>query len=184
MKLNKIMLAASLALGVVSFSSLAKDEGHGQVTFTGSIIDAPCSIAPDSLDQSVNLGQVANALLDAGKTSTPQTFNIQLENCTLSTAKTVTTTFTGKEVNGGFLGITGTAKGAGIALIDMGNGGKLIELGKPTAAQQVLDGKNTLSFAAYLTRVEADDVDGQPGKPDSVVPGDFTGVTNFTLAYQ
>lgn len=38
----------------------AADQGHGTVTFTGSIIDAPCSIAPESIDQTVNLGQISN----------------------------------------------------------------------------------------------------------------------------
>ena len=44
MKLNKIMMAAVIAFGASSFAQAA-DQGHGKVTFTGSIIDAPCSIA-------------------------------------------------------------------------------------------------------------------------------------------
>lgn len=43
MKLNKIMLATVLAFGVSSLANAA-DQGHGKVTFTGSIIDAPCSL--------------------------------------------------------------------------------------------------------------------------------------------
>ncbi|MDI6978669.1 type 1 fimbrial protein, partial [Serratia sp. Se-RSBMAAmG] len=31
----------------------------GKVTFTGSIIDAPCSIAPGSVDQTVSLGAIS-----------------------------------------------------------------------------------------------------------------------------
>ena len=45
MKLNQIMLAAVMAFGVSSLAHAAvKDQGHGKVTFNGSIIDAPCSI--------------------------------------------------------------------------------------------------------------------------------------------
>lgn len=54
MKLNKTILAAGLVLGFASMANAA-DQGHGTVTFTGSIIDAPCSIAPESIDQTVNL---------------------------------------------------------------------------------------------------------------------------------
>lgn len=62
MKLNKIMLAAAMAFGATSFAHAA-DQGHGKVNFIGSIIDAPCSIAPESLDQTVDLGQVSNVAL-------------------------------------------------------------------------------------------------------------------------
>ena len=57
MKLNKIMMAAVIAFGASSFTG--SRSGHGKVTFTGSIIDAPCSIAPESIDQTVDLGQVS-----------------------------------------------------------------------------------------------------------------------------
>lgn len=62
MKLNKIMLAAVMAFGVSSLAHAA-DQGHGKVTFSGSIIDAPCSIAPESLDQTVELGAISNVAL-------------------------------------------------------------------------------------------------------------------------
>lgn len=176
MKLNKIMLAVVMAMGVSSFAANAVDAGHGKVTFKGSIIDAPCSIDPDSIDQTVQLGQISNVALKDGGSSSPKNFEIRLENCTLSTAKTVTTTFTGaKGVNG--LGVTGTAKGASIVITD--GKGAAIELGKATDAQGIQDGKNTLSFSAYLKG------DGKTaaGAAIDVVPGDFTGIADFTLAY-
>jgi type 1 fimbria pilin len=41
MKLNKIMLAAVMAMGVSSFAANAVDAGHGKVTFKGSIWIGP-----------------------------------------------------------------------------------------------------------------------------------------------
>lgn len=174
MKLNKIMLAATLAMGVVSFANVATaaDAGHGKVTFKGSIIDAPCSISPDSVDQTVQLGQISNVALKDGGTSAPKNFEIKLESCSLSTLKTVTTTFTGSAGANDGLGITGTAKGASIIITD--GKGAPVKLGTATAAQTLQNGKNTLSFAAYL-KGEGTSVD--------IVPGDFTGITDFTLAY-
>ncbi|MCO7511999.1 type 1 fimbrial protein [Serratia fonticola] len=175
MKLNKIVLGVSLAFGIVSFANAA-DQGNGTVTFTGSIIDAPCSIDPDTIDQTVNLGQVSNVALEAKGASTPKFFEIRLENCSLVKDKknTVTATFSGgKGGTDGMLGMTGTAKGASIAVAD--TSGKLIKLREPTSAHELQTGKNTLGFSAYL---QGD------GASSGIVPGDFKSVANFTLAYQ
>lgn len=181
MKLNKIMMAAVVAFGMTSVAHAAvKDQGHGTVTFTGAIIDAPCSITPETVDQTVDLGQVSNVALKDGGKSTPRNFSIDLENCELVTQgagknNTVSLTFTGMEsaANNGLLGITGTAQGASIAITD--GSGSVIELGKPTKAQELQNGNNTLSFAAYL---QGDNASA------GIVPGDFQSVADFTLAYQ
>ncbi|MCP1107082.1 type 1 fimbrial protein [Serratia nevei] len=184
MKLNKIMMAAVVAFGMTSVAHAAvKDQGHGQVTFTGSIIEAPCSIAPESLDQTVELGAISNVALKTGGKSTPRNFQIKLENCDLITDdkdpgknNTVSLTFSGSasEANEKLLGITGTAKGAGIAITD--GAGTTIELGKASKARELQNGNNTLSFAAYLQ--------GATASTTAIVPGEFQSVADFTLAYQ
>lgn len=181
MKLNKIMMAAVLAFGVTSVAHAAKDQGHGTVTFKGAIIDAPCSIAPETVDQTVNLGQISNVALKDGGQSTPKNFQIKLENCELISAapgknNTVAITFTGASSvdDANLLGITGTAKGAGIAITD--GSGKLIELGKSSSAQTLGNGGNTMSFSAYLQ--------GSKAVGAVITPGDFQSVADFTLAYQ
>ncbi|MEN4243655.1 fimbrial protein [Serratia marcescens] len=180
MKLNKIMLAAVMALGVSSLAHAA-DQGHGKVTFSGSIIDAPCSIAPESIDQTVELGAISNVALKNGGKSTPRNFQIKLENCELTTTtpgknNTVALTFTGatSAADSNLLGITGTAKGAGVAITD--GSGTDIKLGQATNAQTLQNGANTLSFAAYLQGAKASDA--------VITPGEFQSVADFTLAYQ
>lgn len=175
MKLNKIMLAAVMALGVSSLAHAA-DQGHGKVTFSGTIIDAPCSIAPESEDQTVKLGAISNVALKNGGKSPSRNFEIQLENCELSTKNTVALTFTGatSTVDSKLLGISGTAQGAGIAITD--KDGAQIELGKASTPHTLLNGNNTLSFAAYLQ--------GSTASSAVIVPGEFQSVADFTLAYQ
>ena len=175
MKLNKVMMAAVIAFGATSFAHAAvKDQGHGKVNFIGSIIDAPCSIAPESIDQTVDLGQVSNVALKDGGTSNPRPFDIKLEQCDTTTLKSVSVTFTGTESTGNkdLLAIAGTAKGAGIVI---SYDGKPITLGDATPSQNLNNNNNTLHFAAYLQ--------GE-GASSAVVPGDFTAVADFTLAYQ
>ncbi|HIE0647018.1 TPA: fimbrial protein [Serratia marcescens] len=177
MKMNKILLAMVMASGISAFAANAADtdQGSGSVTFVGSIIDAPCSIAPESSNQTVNLGQVSNVLLANAGSSTPRNFTIDLEKCDTATKKNVSITFGGSKdaVNDKLLGITGTAKGAGVVLTD-GSGSRL-ELGTPSASRGLLSGENKLVFSAYLQ--------GNSATGD-VTPGEFTSVANFTLAYE
>ncbi|MCK7148441.1 fimbrial protein [Enterobacter bugandensis] len=175
--MKKLVIAAAVASCFAMGAANAADQGHGTVTFTGSIIDAPCSISPDTIDQTVDLGQVSDSALAANSntgTSVPRNFQIKLENCDTTTFKSVTSTFTGGEGStADHLGITGTASGASVALTDAA--GTLIKLGEPTAQHQLQDGNNTLMFSAYL---QGD------GASATIVPGDFTSIADFTLAYQ
>ncbi|CAI1103956.1 Fimbria A protein precursor [Serratia quinivorans] len=174
MKLNKIMMATVMAFGISS-TAYAADAGHGKVTFNGSIVDAPCSISQETADQTVNLGQVSNVALAAGGKTSPKQFKIELEDCTVETGKTVQVTFSGSKAlkdNKNLLAITGSASGAGVAMKD--GTGALIELGKAIEAQMLQNGKNTLQFTAFMQGLSDTSV---------VTPGEFTAVTDFTLAY-
>lgn len=178
MNAKKIAFIAAFITGaLMANANAATDQGHGKVTFTGSIIDSPCSISPDSIDQTVSLGEVSDVALKANGnsgTSVPRNFEIKLENCDVTTLKSVETTFTGAEgANDGSLGITGTAKGASIILTN--GDGEQIKLGDASAPRTLQNGDNTLLFSAYL---QGD------GASATVTPGDFTSVADFTLSYQ
>lgn len=177
MKFSKFALAMGMGVAMMASAANAADQGHGTVTFIGSIIDAPCSITPDTIDQTVNLGQISTKALANGGQSTPRPFDIKLENCQVSALndKTVTATFTGtaSQVNPDRLAIAGTASGASIALTQDGN--TPLKLGEASSPTTIRDGNNTLHFAAFLNG---------DGEDVPVVPGDFSAVANFALAYQ
>lgn len=175
MGIKKIAAISLFTIATTGAVNAAADEGNGKVTFYGSIVNAPCSIAPNVDDQKIPLGQVSNTLLANGGEQTAVPFTIDLQNCDNSTKKTVTATFTGKSGVDGRLGITGEATGASILLRD--GSGKKIELGTATTAQNINGGANTLQFTAALKG------DGTTEKPAAVGTGAFTAVTNFTLAY-
>lgn len=180
MKLNKIMMATVVAFGISSAANAA-NQGSGTVKFEGSIIDAPCSISADTMNQTVSLGQISKvALANAGQ-STPVGFDIKLEGCDAATAKSVTTTFNGPTATSGkatLLALTsGSASGAGIGI---SYGGKPVVLGTATDGQGLLDGNNTLHFAAYLQGT----TDASTSGAVPVVAGSFSAVADFTLAYQ
>nr|WP_314727784.1 fimbrial protein [Serratia quinivorans] len=173
------MMGLGLAMGTVSVAQA------GTVTFKGSIIDAPCSITPETADQTVNLGQVSNVALKKQGKSTPKSFDIKLDKCDVTTLKSVTATFSGAASagNADLLGITGTAKGASIAITD--GGSRVIKLGEATQAQKIQKGNNTLAFAAYLQGdPDVAAVSGGTATPAVIIPGEFSSVVDFTLAYQ
>jgi len=177
MKLKSIAVATVMSLGLIATASAA-DEGHGKITFFGSIIDAPCSIKAGDEDQTINLGSISNAALENSGKSTPVAFSINLENCSFgdpATKNKVDVTFTGaaSTVNANLLGITGTAQGAGVAITAQG-GAEAVKLGTATAAQTLADGNNTLSFAAYVQGESA---------TTPIVEGAFQAVTDFQLHY-
>lgn len=185
MQMTKLFLAMALVMGVASGANAedggvtpgpAGDQGHGSVTFNGSVIDAPCTIDAGSVDQVVELGQVSNVALQAGEgtgTSAPKNFQIQLQGCSLATAKTVTTTFAPNAGGDAYLAVNGTAKGVGVVIAD--TGGQPLKLGQPSKAVSLVGGDNALRFTAY--------VKGN-GVAKDIVPGDFSAVADFSLNYQ
>lgn len=81
MSLAFIMTASSAAFADVN-------GGSGTIHFTGTVIDAPCSIAPESIEQTVELGSVAlSSLKTAGSHSRPATGEIKLVDCTLTSVE-------------------------------------------------------------------------------------------------
>lgn len=168
-------LATSFAFAVDP-PATPKAGGGGTVTFTGSIIDSPCTLTADTQNQTIELGQVSNkSLLNQGR-SVPKAFKLELQQCDISTLKTVQVTFAGDQdsVDPTLLGMTGSARGAGIALTN--GSGTLVKLGEATPSHALLEGNNTLSFSAYLQGTAAKDV--------AITPGVYSAVTNFLLTYQ
>ena len=172
----KTAMASMFLLAASASAVQAAGAGTGQITFQGEILDSACSISPGSIDQTVSLGQVAKSQLATGGMAPPQAFEIELTGCSLTglTDKTVTAKFTGAESAAvpGALGIVGTAKGAGIMLVD--GTGTAVTLGSSTKVQTIQAGDNTMLFGAYLK--------GQA--TGAITPGEFTSVTNFALEYK
>ncbi|PHM70651.1 fimbrial protein [Xenorhabdus kozodoii] len=190
MKLNKLAMVLGFGLALAAGSASADDagdtgantgtakvanQGSGTVKFTGSIIDAPCSIKNTNVE--VDMGAISSVALKDGGRSASKSFKIELEGCTFETKGSVQTTFNGPEATEkGLLAIEGTAQGAAIAITNHGN--KVIPLGEASDAMSLHDGNNDLNFAAHLKGLTGED------KKGSVTAGNFTAIANFTLNYQ
>lgn len=186
MKMNKLASVLALTLGMAAANvHAAADQGAGSITFFGSIIDAACSISPETSNQRVELGQIAASQLENNGTSTPRNFQIELESCSLTSAKdedgettttnpSVTVTMGGNQAIEGdnsLFGMTGSSNGAGVVITD--GASNQIEVGGTTAARELIEGNNTLSFSAYLQ-----------GTGEDIKTGEFQSIVDFTLAYE
>ncbi|WP_431224773.1 fimbrial protein [Serratia sp. L9] len=179
--MNFKTIALFVGTTLMAGSAFAAGQGEGKITFTGSIIDAPCSLSSDSIDQTIPLGAISNVVLAAnGNTgvSSPEPFYIELKDCVIATAGTkdnVTVTFTGaaSTYDSDSLGLIGSAEGAYI-LMSQADGTK-VALNTPTSAQTVINGNNTLSFTAALKG---------GGTGATIKPGSFQVPTNFVMTYQ
>lgn len=189
----KKLAIATLVFGVMSSSVFAAEVvgGTGKITFDGSIITSPCSIAPGDESQNVPLGQVSNTLLENGNRSIPQDFSIKLQGCVLQTTykgeneqgeeidipykNTVSVEFSGTEWANdahekGLLQISGQGKGAGVVLLTPS--GTKIDINS-VISQDLVKDDNNLAFQAALQGV----------KGEEVTPGKFSATANFVLKY-
>lgn len=167
---SKVLAFSLLALST-SFGVSAAEQGQGTVNFHGFVIDAPCSIDPENAEQTIEFGQVTKSFL-AGGGKSEKPLNIKLINCDATTAsKGVQVTF-----GGGTVGATNTelltAGSTNTAIMIRGYNQDVV-YGTPSTAVQVLNGSNTLTYTASLVQATG----------TKVAEGEFTAVSNFTLAY-
>ncbi|HDY1778221.1 TPA: type 1 fimbrial protein [Escherichia coli] len=172
--MNKVIMATMLA-STISFGVNAADQGHGVVNFKGIVIDAPCGIAPESADQTIDFGQISKSHLESGGISIKKDLNIKLVNCDISGAdakKKVQVTFSGATVNS-HNDELGTAGDTGTAVVISGQDGRLVSFGTAGTAQNLKDGDNTLHYSSWVKKASG----------SSVKEGAFTAVADFNLTY-
>lgn len=178
MKLNKVAMAVAFTAALGSASVMAAEgTTNGVIELEGSLVTTPCGLAPESSPVVVKFGEVpVHALANSARVPAEKQ-DIVLQYCdpTIAAAAVVTYTPTSYDpANAALAAFTsGTAKGAGIGLVDSGNVD--VKWGEATTAVQLVDGTNKIPFIAY---VQAD--------TDTTTPtaGSFQSTINFSIAYQ
>lgn len=158
---NKITLAMA-AVGMMSTvtafaeSIPTTDAGQGTIQFIGSVIDAPCSITPESQNIQVNLGQVNLKTLDQkNKTSSTVPFTINLTGCSFEAPAEQSAAVKYSKVAVTFPGTNSPAGGAGNGQIANGAtdaaGNVVIQLLKG-------DGTSPVDLSKVPTEGDADNI--------------------------
>jgi P pilus assembly protein, pilin FimA len=176
-------MAGAVAMALVSFGANAapasSNQGQGQVNFKGTVINAPCGIAPESADQTIDFGQISKTHLTNNGVSQHKNVDIKLVNCDLEGAqKTVTITFSGSNLaTGEASDELGTSGGTGTAIKMSTPTGEFVKFDGKTAAGKynLKNGDNTMRYSAWVQKASGE---------ETVTEGDFAAVANFNLAYE
>lgn len=174
MKLSNIAssVVASLALVAGAANAAAVTVNGGTVHFKGELVNAACAVNTESSDQIVNLGQYRTATFtQVGDTSTQVPFTIVLNDCDPAVAKTAAVAFTGQTdaTDNTLLAVSsGTndtaAKGVGIEILDNASSTLTPNGSAFSAAQDLIQGTNTLRFSA---RYKATAATAEPGQANA-----------------
>lgn len=180
--MKKLAIVVLSALSLTSTAALAAGAtvNGGTVHFKGEVVNAACAVDAGSLDQTVTMGQVRTAKLEAaGKTSSAVGFNIQLNDCDTTVSTKASVAFTGITIdsaNPTVLALQSSAAGSatnvGIQILDQT--GTPLELNGAdfSSAITLNDGTNVIPFQAryYAT--------------DAAGPGTANADATFKVQYQ
>ncbi|HGM5336613.1 TPA: fimbrial protein [Serratia marcescens] len=151
------------------------------MSFKGTLRDdIPCVIPPGEENVDLDFGSVVDRYLYANQRTPGKMFEIHLEECDLSLAKTVSLTFSGQvsQELPGFLALSPASQVTGVAIGVETPAGEKIMLNKSTSKYDLLAGGNILRLQAY--------VQGEPqalaGK--NIGYGVFSAVMTFSLEYE
>ncbi|HEM7146930.1 TPA: type 1 fimbrial protein [Providencia stuartii] len=170
MKRISLVLGLCIAVSTGAVSEVIK----GKIALSGSILDTPCAIAMDSIDQSIDLGIIPISVLKQWGESPRLPFTIHLMGCRLHSSvgnawQTFTITFDGPTDNNGFA-VYGQA--SGISLVLENRAGQRIQPGVPLQEDTIVMGNRTLEYAIKMVSSSA-----------SYQLGDFETTLRFKLDY-
>lgn len=186
-----VVISSASAFATGSSSTVAAGKfGGGVISFTGSVTEAPCSIPPGEVNQTIDLGAVSGSLLNSSsaKGSEPVTVKINLKNCDLGT-DTKYSKASLKFMDDGKLDAAGKNKGllvtrgssdVAVQLLD-NSGRNPIDLSsdttmKPSTETSLTTGADSaITFMAHLI--------GTSGSVKTPSPGSITAQVTYQLDY-
>ena len=167
MKLSNIASTVIATLALVAGAAHAEDPvapvsvNGGTVHFKGELVNAECSVNTDSSDRTAKFTKV-------GDTTSNIPFTIELNDCDPAVAKTAAVAFTGQidATDKTLLAVSSgnndnSAKGVGIEILDSKSSTLTPDGATFSAAQNLIEGTNTLNFTARYKATAATTAPGQ-----------------------
>lgn len=173
----KFKAIAAVIPALLTFSAFAADieGGTSQVSFTGKVIAASCSVSSDSLNQVIDLGTISAGDLSQSRKGKERNFNIKIAGCTdadsLSKAYMI---FKGVTTNeeATILSTTGNDNTVGIEIKHNGQPVILNGVAKTAIADVGGDGNAQFDFTANYVALQ-----------NKVKTGDANASAEFTVFY-
>ncbi len=154
-----IIVVSVLAMSSAAVSAAEGDESvtttvnGGVIHFKGEVVNAACAIDSESMNQTVELGQVRSSrLAKAGDLSSAVGFNIKLNDCDTNVSSNAAVAFLGTTVtsNDDTLALqssaAGSAQNVGIQILDRTGVVLVLDGATFSAKTDLIDGTNILPF--------------------------------------
>ncbi|MCT9708912.1 type 1 fimbrial major subunit FimA [Escherichia coli] len=161
-----IIVVSVLAMSSAAVSAAEGDESvtttvnGGVIHFKGEVVNAACAIDSESMNQTVELGQVRSSrLAKAGDLSSAVGFNIKLNDCDTNVSSNAAVAFLGTTVtsNDDTLALqssaAGSAQNVGIQILDRTGEVLVLDGATFSAKTDLIDGTNILPFQARYAAV-------------------------------
>lgn len=147
-----IIVVSVLAMSSAAVSAAEGDESvtttvnGGVIHFKGEVVNAACAIDSESMNQTVELGQVRSSrLAKAGDLSSAVGFNIKLNDCDTNVSSNAAVAFLGTTVTSN---AAGSAQNVGIQILDRTGEVLVLDGATFSAKTDLIDGTNILPFQA------------------------------------
>lgn len=181
MKINNVLLLLVYSWALPgSFHAFASTVTPGKLAMSGELIEAACSIDPESREIDVEFGAVSASLINASKEgSVTRPLYIRLTGCSVVKRGSggtlypyATVTFMGNTFRSDptALSVNGDADGFGIRLRD--RNGEILTIGRPSSGYELSDEDNVLKFTASLVPVH-----------QHIKAGEFYAIAQFFMDY-
>lgn len=176
MRVKKIVLGSSLLWPLLSWGGIANNT-PGDIVMQGELIEASCTIDPESRELWINFGEVsAREITPEANSLVSKNFNIKLIGCTLpsndkGSASRAQITMMGTATDGDrLLQVNGDSEGFGIQIKNVH--GEILKLNTKLPDYTLLEGRNRLDFTATLVAYQK-----------YIKAGDFVGTLRFRMDY-
>ncbi|CAA0241815.1 type 1 fimbrial protein [Acinetobacter baumannii] len=175
MKTKVLLSILALSTAVSAQQAMANT---GTIAFKGKIVTSTCQATTDTANQTVQLGTwPTSALSTAGQTTSPQTFQIDLEQCDAGnyTVRLDGTTVSATGDNANLLAVTGGATNVGIQVTGLDN--KIVPINTALA--------NGYEFAIPSGSTTATlDLKAFYKATGAATAGDANATANFSIEYK
>jgi type 1 fimbria pilin len=154
-------------------------KAQSDVNFSGTLVQEPCTLSPDSSDITVDFRSVVIPYLYTNEHSPPELFRIRLTDCDTSLGARASVQFTGTEDadQPGLLAMGAGSLAQGVAIGIHTLKGEAVPINKPSRQFTLSDGNTTIYLAAY---VQASPLAKQN---KNIVAGAFNATATFEMIY-
>jgi len=148
----------------------------GTVNFVGQVVNAACSVAADSVDQTVTLSQVRTVKLTTVgmQANQKEDFKIVLEDCDATVSQNAAVIFNGQQdpaVEGSLANTAGAGAAKNVALQLFGPDGQSLNIGDTSSSVKLINGENIIPLSVDYVATGAAE------------PGNVSSVATFQMVY-